>query len=161
MLIYLGATPQVADEAIQEAFLELGRKWDTVRTPAPWVSKATKTHFLKICQKIRKAQRRERGLAEEDSLQVPDTSAEVALSAWEDEEWVTQLLQHLSPAAKATVALILEDYSTAEIAAHLGLTENAVRQRLHSARNQLKQLLGPDCTIKDRTGPARTRGEVE
>jgi RNA polymerase sigma factor (sigma-70 family) len=151
MLIYLGASPQVAEDAIQEAFLELGRNWDSVRDPYPWVRRAAKTHFLKTCEKNRRAAWRERGLTEADH-DVPDLSAEVAPSVWENQQWVGQLLRAMSPAAREVFELILEDYSRAEIAALLGTSTNVVRQRLHVGRGQVKAMLGPEYTIKDQKG---------
>ncbi|UGT61867.1 RNA polymerase sigma factor [Nocardia asteroides] len=156
-LICLGATRQIAEDAVQETFRELWSGWDTVRKPEPWLRKATKNRFLKICGIMR----REQGLDPDHLHAIPDGSAERELSTWDDEQWVAQLLGQLSPAAKETVELILADYSTAEIAALLGRTPNAVRQRLHHARSQLEQLLGPDYTIRNRPGPVRPRGEVE
>ncbi|MFC8045231.1 RNA polymerase sigma factor [Nocardia sp. NPDC057353] len=157
MLIYLGATPQVAEDAVQEAFRALWSEWDTVRTPGAWLRTTTKNRFLKT---VRREQRYELG-ADDDLHLVADDRAERALSAWDDEQWVAQLLAQLSPAAKETFELILADYTTAEIADRIGRTPNAVRQRLHHARCQLEQLLGPDYTIRDRTGPARPPREVE
>jgi RNA polymerase sigma factor (sigma-70 family) len=149
-----GAPRDVAEVAVQEAFVELWKRWDTVIKPYAWLCKAVRSHFYKICN----TQRREYALAEE-AYRVPDRSAEFALSALEDEQWADQLMQHLTPAAREIFEEILRGASQAEVAAFLCKTPNAVRQGLHSARSQLKQRLGPDYTINGRTGPAPGRGE--
>lgn len=156
MLIAMEAPLDVAEDAVAEAFMDLWRNWDTVRKPGAWLRAAAKSHFYKI----RKIRRRECEL-DEEGYRVPDLSAEVALSVLEHEQWVDQLMQRLTPAAREIFEPILRGSSRAEVAAILRKTQNTVRQGVHSARSQLKQLLGPDYTIKGRTGSARAREEVK
>jgi RNA polymerase sigma factor (sigma-70 family) len=156
MLTAMEAPLDVAEDAVAGAFIDLWRNWDTVRNPGPWLRAAAKSHFYKI----RRIQRRECEL-DEEGYQVPDPSAEVALSDFEDDQWVDQLMQHLTPAAREIFEPILRGSSTAEVAAILRRTQNTVRQGLHSARSQLKQILGPDYTVNGRTGSARAREEVK
>lgn len=156
MLIAMDAPPDVAEDAVAEAFIDLWRNWDTVREPGAWLRAAAKSHFYRI----RNVQQRECEL-DGESDQVPDPSAEGALSVLEHEQWVDQLMQHLTPAAREIFEPILRGSSTAEVAAILRKTRNTVRQGVHSARGQLKQLIGPDYTINGRTGSARVREEVK
>lgn len=156
MLIAMDAPPDIAEDAVEEAFIDLWRNWNTVRNPGAWLRTAAKRHFYKI----RDVQRRECEL-DGESCQVPDPSAEGALSVLEHEQWVDQLMQHLTPAARAIFEPILLGSSTAEVAAILRKTQNTVRQGVHSARNQLKQLIGPNYTINGRIGSARAREEVK
>jgi RNA polymerase sigma-70 factor (ECF subfamily) len=156
MLIAMDALPDVADDAVAEAFVDLWRNWDTVRNPGAWLRTVAKRHFYKI----RNIQRQERDL-DEESWQVPDLAAATALSAWEDRQWVDQLIQHLTPAARAIFEPILQGSSRAEVAAISRKTQNTVRQGVHSARKQLRQVLGPDYTINVRASSARAREEVK
>jgi RNA polymerase sigma factor (sigma-70 family) len=156
MLIAVGALPDVAEEAVAAAFLDLLRNWDTVRNPGAWLRAAAKSHFYKI----RNIQRRECELDGECS-QVADPSAEAALSDFENDQWIGQVMQLLTPTAREIFEPILRGSSRAEVAAILRKTQNTVRQGLHSARGQVKKILGPDYTINGRTGSARAREEVK
>lgn len=149
MLIYMGATADQADDAVQKAFEELWKNWKSVRKPEQWVKQAVKTNFYKIKNQLR----REPLLVNRDA---PDAKGlddhlppveDDDLQIWEDQQWIEQMLATLKPSPRRTMELILAEFSRHEIAEALGCTEGALRQRLLAARRQLKKAFSPDYEV--------------
>jgi len=70
-------------------------------------------------------------------------SAETALSRSQTRARVREAIDRLPEHYRSIVMLRdIEELSTAEVARMLGLTENAVKIRLHRARQALRTLLG-------------------
>ena len=57
---------------------------------------------------------------------------------WEDSQWVRELLNSLPPRQQEVMALIIDEFRPAEIAALLGKDAAAVRQNLLAARRRLR-----------------------
>jgi RNA polymerase sigma-70 factor (ECF subfamily) len=73
---------------------------------------------------------------------IPEWSHPVASTdPSENEERMFEALRRLNNAERAIISLYLEDYSYAEIAEIVGLTENNIGVQLHRIKNKLKLLV--------------------
>jgi RNA polymerase sigma factor (sigma-70 family) len=68
------------------------------------------------------------------------------LTVWEDQQWVRQLLESLPPMQRTVMALVVDEFTPAQVAEMLGKTPAAVRQTLRSARKHLKGKLREEDT---------------
>lgn len=118
--------PEVANDAVAEAFAQLIGRGDAVRDPRAWVWRAA----LRIGDGMGAARRPLQG----DPLE-----------AYELEEPVVDLvraLRQLSPMQRGAIVLHhLADMSVAETAAALGSTRSAVTVHLHRGRKRLREIL--------------------
>src|SRR5690348_4971450 len=136
--MYAGADLDEAKDAASDAMVEICQRWFSLSQPLGYARRAVISHFLKA---------RQRGLERVRLRQVqraagtPIAEDDPRLSAWEDQQWVAQLLEVLSPHQRQTMAYLLDGYSTVEIAQLLGSSPDAVRQRLLQARKRLRQAL--------------------
>ena len=135
----LGSGDPWVDDAVQAVFLILRRRSAAVRDPSrlPGFLHTTAVHVCRrICRERRRRSRRE-VLAHR-----PPTSSE-----GEAPELLDQLddaIARLSAAQRAAVvAHYLEAKSQAEVAAGLGISVDAVKQRLRAGLEALRQRLGP------------------
>jgi RNA polymerase sigma-70 factor (ECF subfamily) len=126
-----------AADAVQEAFLQLERRWETVSAyddPVSWVRRVA---LHRLLTRRRALQRRGRALLSlprpEQQLPRQNTLA-VALR---------EVLRKLPLRQRtATVLFYYADLSIAEIAEAMGISERAVNQHLHRAREALRRELG-------------------
>lgn len=90
-------------------------------------------------------------------LEMPDPWCEdvdAALQRAETAQLVRNAIDQLPDSARSVVILRdLEQLDTAQTAAVLGITENAVKIRLHRARQALRTLLNPDLKLDCRDLP--------
>ncbi len=152
-----------AEDVTAAAFLELWRRRKTVRvvdgSVLPWLLVTT----TNLARNLRRGLRRYRTLI--DSLprvDVADSAGDVALDQLEEQrlnEQVHQALGALSRADAALLALTMfENYSSAQVAAALGISDGAARTRLHRARTRMATVLGPSLSgDDDRTTKEETR----
>ena len=152
----LGVAPTALDDAIQEVFVVVCRRLDSVTGEAQlrsWLF-AIATH---VAYKARRTARR-RGaeplpelLADERSLSPQESAAQA-----EAVQTVYALLEHLSPPQRAVFVLAeLEQFTAPEIAATLDLPLNTVYSRLRSARATFEAALW---RYRARTGRAHLIG---
>ena len=75
----------------------------------------------------------------------PDTAPmpEVQVIAADERDRVLQAVRQLPIAYRQPVILTLEDFSPAEIATMLGLSQNVIGVRLNRARTMLREMLNP------------------
>ncbi len=150
--------PGTAQEAAQEAFLHAWRGLPTLEDPGAfggWLRQIAKNRALDVARASRRAEDRAAGV-DPDGLSGAADGAEARLLAAEDDRRVREALAELPEASRAVLILYYrEETPTAELAARLGLSEAAARQRLHRAREQLRARL--DAGLGDalrRTAPA-------
>jgi RNA polymerase sigma-70 factor, ECF subfamily len=129
-LLAFAGDPEVASDAVAEAFAQVLRRGDEVRDPERWV---WRTAFRVAAGEL-KRQRRSDVLTTEGSyeMEVPARELIVALGA-------------LSERQRASV--VLHDgagYPAREVARILGSTEAAVRVHLMRGRRRLRNLLEDD-----------------
>ena len=145
-----------AQDAVQEAFTSAYRRLDTVRdreSLAPWLRQIAVNAAISKWR-----QRRRQGEEPIDDLLPkfddvgwrvtapgePTSNAEEDLSREETRAAIRAAIDRL-PETHRMVLLLrdIEELSTAEAAAHLGIEENALKVRLHRARAALRTLLEP------------------
>jgi RNA polymerase sigma-70 factor (ECF subfamily) len=122
-----------AEDAVQEALLRYHRDRERVEAPAPWLDAVT----ARICLDHLKSARREEYLG--PWLPEPVRSEELGDGAALSFAALL-VLQTLGPRERAAYLLhAIFGYSHAEVAAILGLREEACRQMAHRARRRLEE----------------------
>lgn len=133
-LVRQGARPHEAAEAAQAAFAEAYAQWETIAHPAAWLRQVALRLFL-----------RQPAHRENLASELPDRPSGVcplgAVELKEEEARVYAALAGLPPLQRQVMAWHLDGFGTAEIAATLGKTQEAVRQNLSRARARLKDML--------------------
>jgi RNA polymerase sigma factor (sigma-70 family) len=129
----------LAEDATQEAFVDAYRALGSLREPAAFPSWFRRIVF-KHCNRI--TRRKDHGLAPlVAALEVasPDPSALDALEQRETRHALRAAIATLTDAEQRAVLLFyMGDQSLASIADFLGVTANAVKTRLYSARRRLR-----------------------
>ena len=124
-----------SEEIAQDAFLQLYRRWSTLRTyerPDAWVRRVAVQLAVKHVKRERMRTERERLALEEASQSLPDPD-------------VARAVRALSPMQRAAVVLYYwTDESVFDIARTLGVSESTVKQHLHRARQRLATVLGEE-----------------
>lgn len=133
-LMRVGANFDEAQEHAAEAATDLFKAWETVEHPRAWARQAA-IHYL-IKSRERGQQRLKERLIQ--TGQVTSAREDRRLTAWEDQEWVMDLLTSLPPAQKEVIACVVDHFSPAEIAKLLGKTPATIRRALADARQRLK-----------------------
>jgi RNA polymerase sigma-70 factor (ECF subfamily) len=129
LLAYSG-DPDVASDAVAEAFAQVLRRGDAVEDPARWVWRAA--------FRIAAGELQRRGRAGPAS---PDPSYELEDPARD----LVAALAQLSPKQRGAVVLHhAADYPLKDVAAILGTTQAAVKVHLARGRARLRDLLGDD-----------------
>jgi RNA polymerase sigma factor (sigma-70 family) len=137
-VIFVSGNLQEAEDALSAAMLEVLAGWDRINNPRGYARRAAISHLIK--NKQRGLKRTQHRLIEQG--QVPATHGlDPGLSAWDEQEWVTQLLKSLPSAQREVLACMIDQFSRKETAQILGKTEAAVRQNLRAARKKLVAFL--------------------
>jgi RNA polymerase sigma factor (sigma-70 family) len=120
--------PEVASDALAEAFAQALRRGEAIREPVRWVWRAA----FRIARGEMK-ERGRRGVVErEEAYEMEEPAVELI-----------QALKRLSARQRAAVVLHhLADYPVKEVAAMLGTTSSAVRVHLTRGRRRLGSMLG-------------------
>jgi RNA polymerase sigma-70 factor, ECF subfamily len=135
-LVLTTASPDMADDAVAEAFAQALRRGRQLRNPAAWVWRAA----FNIAAGEMKERRRVIPLdvGVEVAAVVPDVSPERLI----DLVWALARLTH-----RQRVAVVLADYagwSHRQIAGVLGASVATVGVHIHRARGRLRELLQED-----------------
>ena len=136
--------PALAEDVAQEAFVTAFRSLQDLRTESsfpPWLRKIARNLALAS----RKEQRRFGALEEAGVLQSPSADAEPeaererrAADAFGEE--VRRIVSSLSDTLRFPVILChIDDLSTRDAARFLGITEGALRKRLHDGKKKLQE----------------------
>ncbi|MBZ5552801.1 MAG: sigma-70 family RNA polymerase sigma factor [Acidobacteriia bacterium] len=131
---------QLAEDAAQEAFVEAYRELRSLREPgafAGWF----RTLLFKHCDRLTRRKRYPiTGLSAAMEVASPQPSPHETLEAKNAQTAIRNAIATLSDAERAAVMLYyLGEHSHATIAEFLGVTANAVKTRLYSARQRLKK----------------------
>lgn len=124
-----------AEEITQEAFLQLYKRWSTVRgyeRPDAWVRRVAVQLAVKHVKRERMRPGRERLAVVDEVEHLPDPD-------------VARAVRQLSPMQRAVVALYYwADAPVFDIARTLGVSESTVKQHLHRARQRLASVLAEE-----------------
>jgi RNA polymerase sigma-70 factor, ECF subfamily len=145
---WLGRDRQLAEDVVQEALLRAWRSQDMLADPAamkPWLLTIVRREFARTFE------RKRLDLVDIDELVARE---EPMLSAAENTADVQQIAELRSAVLRLDdeyreplVLQVLMGYSTAEIAAELGLSTAAVLTRLFRARHKLRAMFGEDTSL--------------
>jgi RNA polymerase sigma factor (sigma-70 family) len=136
--MYYGASEQEAQDAVATTMEDVLRRWGEIDNRPQYARTATISNFIK--HKTRGSARLRRRIIEH-GYSAPESGPDEALTAWEERQWVTQLLESLPLAQREVMALIVDGYASTEIARLLGKTPETVRKNIQLARTRLKHLL--------------------
>jgi RNA polymerase sigma factor (sigma-70 family) len=136
-LVLLGATVEEAEDAAQKAMADFTGRSRTEQAPAhpaAYVQRAAINFFLKERQRDRERLPRElRG-----GHLVIEAHFEDGLTTGEDEQYIERLLEYLTPTQRKVIKLVMDGWSTREIAEGLGKSADNVRQHLKNGRDLLR-----------------------
>ena len=144
-----------AEDATQEAFLRAHthlRRYDMKRPFKTWLMSIASNHCI---DRLRKRRMQLVSLDDEPTaaalaLRSDDPMPESATLNAELADGIQRLLLQLDEGYRLAVVLrYWYDYSYAEIADELNMTQSAVKSRLFRARRQLAELIGADEAITD------------
>ena len=139
ILVFLDATVQEAEDAAQKAMTDFAERSRTAEKapdhPAAYVQRAAINFFIKERQRGRERLPREL----QGGHLVIEAHLDDRLTAWEDEQYIKHLLECLTPAQRSVLELVMDGWSTREIAGKLGKSTENVRQHLKNGRDTLKQ----------------------
>jgi RNA polymerase sigma factor (sigma-70 family) len=137
LAMYMGATREEAEDAIESVMIYMLSRWEKIRTPQTYARKAVVHELIK--QKTRS--RRFVPLLDKDGELLGDRDRDLGqedqLTVWENRQWVMSLLNSLPPRQQEVMALIVDEFRPKDIAALLGRDPDAVRQNLMAARRRL------------------------
>jgi RNA polymerase sigma-70 factor (ECF subfamily) len=129
VLLYAG-DPEIASDAVAEAFAQAIRRGEQVRSPLAWVTRAA----YRIAAGELGARRRHDYLIVDVAYEMPLICVELV-----------EALAKLSPKQRAAAVLHFADgYTQAEVAQIIGSSTSAVGVHLNRARKRLRDLLGDD-----------------
>jgi RNA polymerase sigma-70 factor, ECF subfamily len=150
--------PDAVEDVVQTVFIKMLQRIHRLRDPAAfesWLFRLSRNSALDF---IRRRNRRPASCGGEDQLQeIPDRDS--ARPVAEIMEALDLALQELSPKDRTLVTMFIQGHSYRIIAAQEGLTEEAVKARLHRTRPFLRATVGRTADrIKDfglRSGTTR------
>jgi RNA polymerase sigma factor (sigma-70 family) len=135
-LIYLGGHPEEAEDALAAGMEAALKNWPRIESPRAYVRRAAFNHLIKGRQR---GQRRiEDRMQERRTVDADPAPGQVL---WEQQEWVKELLEQLTPAQREVVACVFDALTPQEIGQLLGKSPEAVRQSLRAARKRLRNYL--------------------
>lgn len=134
LALFLGVSQQEAEDAVSATMEEMVGRWPEIRNPAAYARRAVMSNLIKAKERSRKLIHRlkERGHAS------PDAHFDQAMTIWENQQWVDQLLSSLPPAQREVLAYLVEGFKPAEVAILLGKTPACVRKNLQLAVERLR-----------------------
>ena len=138
-VIFAGGHPDEAEDAVSAAMIQVLQRWGTIENSQAYARRAAINYAIKSRQ--RGLWRITERLVERGHLPM-EGDLDPSLLIWEQQEWVTLLLNSLSRTERQVLACVVDAFTPQEIAQLLGKTEAAVRQNLYTARKRLARYLG-------------------
>lgn len=137
-----GASQEEAEDAVQKAMTDIIQRLCAgtapSRNPGAYVLKAAIRYFFKERERDRDRQPREL----QGGHLTPEGHLDDQLTAWEEGQYVKQLLEPLTNAQRDVIERVMAGMTTREIAEELRSSEAAIRQNLKKGRDRFKQQMG-------------------
>jgi RNA polymerase sigma-70 factor (ECF subfamily) len=133
-----------ADDAVQEAFAELARAPNVQASPSvlAWLFTVVRHACLRFLRRAGMVRRRLGESIDAEDEPDPALTQEESLERYRLGELVRDAITRLEPPLRAVVILRdIEGLSGPEVCASLGLSEAAMKSRLHRARGELRARL--------------------
>jgi len=137
-----GATQAEAEDAAAKTLAEMLPIWPVPVHPLAYARRAVVHNFIK--DKTRGTRRVAWRLIERGHIPPGEGAHDARLTAWEDDEWIADVLSCLPPAQREVMECIARGIHRDEIAGTLGKSKEAVRRSLCDARVHLADELHPD-----------------
>ncbi len=154
-----GATKPEAEDAVSKAMIEMLPKWRTgMRPTLKYMRKAVVHNYVK--GRVRGQPRVVRRLIERGHIAWHESAEDGRLTAWEDEEWLDQVLTCLPPAQREVMECIARGIARDDIPEVLGKSPATIRRHLCDARVRLRAELDPDPEQTPRTTARAPREEA-
>lgn len=135
-----------ADDAVQEAFIKLARRPDVMTDPGvlSWLFTVVKNTCMRLLRPFVRERRALGASVEADEVPTNQLAPDVALERYRLVHAVHDAIATLAPEAREVLLLRdLEGLTSEETANALGITEVAMKSRLHRARVAVRAQLGP------------------
>jgi RNA polymerase sigma factor (sigma-70 family) len=134
-LLRLGGELGEAEEAAQNAMIDVYGSWNRIERPDAYVFVAAQRALFRARQRSRELLPRliSTGALERQN----DREPEIAAADQQDAKQVLEILEELPRRQREVVALRIDGFGISEIAELLGLTQTAVRSNLYKARQNL------------------------
>jgi RNA polymerase sigma factor (sigma-70 family) len=139
-LRYVGATTEEAEDAVQDALMEVMRRGSQVEFEMTYAQTAALHSFMKT-----RARERRRPEKEESSgltALPPDRQGDI--HHWESWQQVLDLLKTFPRGPREIFALLVDEYSQEEVAEVLNRSYPAIRQALCAGRRAVRSQFEPD-----------------
>jgi RNA polymerase sigma factor (sigma-70 family) len=141
-----GARLEEAKDAAAKTLAEMLPAWPVPGYPLAYARRAVVNNFIK--DKTRGNSRVAQRLIDRGHVPHQEGAEDGRLTAWEDDQWVADVLSVLPPTQREVLELIAEGFSREEIAEALGKSKEAVRRNLCDARGRLTKLLNRDGELR-------------
>jgi RNA polymerase sigma factor (sigma-70 family) len=152
-----GATELEAYEAVDTTMEDVLRRWEVIDNPLRYAGRAVVSNFLK--SKTRGLNRiRQRQIARGEIS--AEAHEDAGLTAWEDQQWVGQMLEHLTSTQRRVMVHVIDGLTPAEIAELLGKSPEAIRQSLCAARRRLRLALRQEQAVDPHPTNMSTREDL-
>jgi RNA polymerase sigma factor (sigma-70 family) len=153
-----GAKLEEAEDAAAKALAEMLPAWPVPGYPLAYARRAVVNNFIK--DKTRGNRRVAQRLIDRGHVPYQEGAEDARLTAWEDDQWVADVLSALPPEQRKVMECIAQGLDREETAEALGKSRATVRQNLRSARARLAELLNPDGEPRQ-PSPATARSSRE
>lgn len=137
-----GAHLPEAEDAASKTLTEMLARWPVPGYPLAYARRAVVNNFIK--HKTRGDRRVAQRLIDRGHVPHREGAEDDGLTAWEDDQWVSDVIGVLPPAQRAVMKCIAEGLHRDEIAEELGMSRETIRRHLCDARARLAELLNPD-----------------
>lgn len=136
--------PHDAADAVQEAFATLARRREMVRETSVlgWLLTVVRNACMRLLRPFQTARRHLGERLDADTIDppAPDLDPERALARWRLVHRVHAAIAALEPTQREVLVLRdLEGLSGDEVCAALGLSQAAMKSRLHRAREEIRE----------------------
>lgn len=134
-LIRYGGELGEAEEAAQTAMIDICRRWGHIDRPEAYAFKAAQRAL--IHERMRTRSLIPKLIASAALENRTGLEPEAAATDQQDAGWVVEILEALPRRQREVLALLVDGFTTSEVAEHLNVTDTAVRSNLYKARRTL------------------------